>query len=126
MIDPAHAPPPPQGLITERDPVALSQLLRRQRRPTISIPLRRQPQRRVRRREPSVRRRPPSPVRQPLVPRLLHPLDETPDRRVVSPSRVPALTCVNCCSLAWRITDSRLRAVTRMMTLSSPTIRPSI
>ena len=72
MIDPARSQPPPQGLGTERDPMPLGQLLRRQRRPKVPIPLRIPRQHRgldlVR--NPPVRRLPPSPMRQPLVARL--------------------------------------------------------
>ena len=46
--------------------------------------------------------------------------------RDVSLNTVPAWTGVSCCSLVWRITDTRLSSVTLMMTLSSLTIRPSL
>ena len=42
--------------------------------------------------------------------------------RVVSPSRVPALTCVSFFSIVGRITDTRLSSFTLMMTLSALTI----
>ena len=40
MIDPTLPQPSPQGLGTEREPVALGQFLRCQRRPKVPIPLR--------------------------------------------------------------------------------------
>ena len=126
--DPARPQPPSQGLVAERDPVALGQRLGCQRWSKIPLPLRIQPQRRGLdlRWDPSVRGRAPSPMRQPPVARLLKPLEEAPDVAGLSLNTVPAWTCVSCCSLVWRITDTRLSSFTRMMTLSFLTIWPSV
>ena len=81
MIDPLRSQPPSKGLVAERDPVALGQLLGCQRRSKIPILLLAQllGHGLALVRDPPVRWLPPSPMRRPLVARLLNPLDEAPD-----------------------------------------------
>ena len=93
VLHPLRQEPAPQRLRAHRDPVPLGQLLRRQRRPEIPIPLRIEPEdlRLDRLSNPPVRRLAPPAMHQPPVPLTPDPLHQTPDvpcRQLQQPTRL--------------------------------------
>ena len=81
MLDPVLQQPAPQRLVAERNPVALGQLLRRQRRAKIPVPLlvQLQGRRLPRLGDPAVGRFAAPPMHQASVALLLHPSLQAPD-----------------------------------------------